>query len=85
MQQGNVLKNIVVIVALSIAVAVGLNCLILLMNLAQYSARYQGAATTLWAPPLWQQILYSVLLIPVVEEVMFRRIAFRILRKWIRC
>jgi membrane protease YdiL (CAAX protease family) len=38
----------------------------------------------LWAPPIWQQIVYSVLFIPVVEEVLFRRIVFRILRRWIR-
>ncbi len=84
MQQGNILKNIVVIAILSIAVAVGLNCLLLVVDLAQYSERYQEAAMTLWAPPVWQQILYSVILIPVVEEVMFRRIVFRILRRWIR-
>ncbi len=84
MQQGNILKNIVVIAMLSIAVAVGLNCLLLVVDLAQYSERYQEAAMTLWEPPVWQQILYSVILIPVVEEVMFRRIIFRILRRWIR-
>ena len=84
MQQGNLLKHIVVIVTLSIAVAVGLNCLILVADLAQYSQRYQEAAMTLWAPPIWQQILYSVILIPVLEEVIFRGIVFRILRRWIQ-
>lgn len=83
MQRGNVLKNIVAMVVLSIAVAVGLNCLLLIVNLAQYSKRYQEAAMTLWAPPIWQQMLYSVMLIPIVEEVIFRRIAFCILRKWL--
>ena len=84
MQQGNILNNIVVIAILSIAVAVGLNCLLLVVDLAQYSEKYQEAAMTLWAPPVWQQVLYSVILIPVVEEVLFRRIVFRILRRWIR-
>lgn len=83
MQKGNVLKSIVVIMLLSIAVAVGLNSLLLIVNLAQYSERYQEAAMTLWAPPIWQQMLYSIMLIPVVEEVIFRCIVFRILRKWV--
>lgn len=83
MQRGNVLKNIVAMIVLSVAVAIGLNCLLLVVNLAQYSERYQEAAMTLWAPPIWQQMLYSVILIPVVEEVIFRWIVFRILRKWV--
>lgn len=83
MQRGNVLKNIVAMLVLSVTVAVGLNCLLLIVNLAQYSERYQEAAMTLWAPPIWQQMLYSVILIPVVEEVIFRRIVFCVLRKWV--
>lgn len=83
MQSGNMLKNIIAILVLSAAVAVGLNCLLLIVNLAQYSERYQEAAITLWAPPIWQQMLYSIMLIPIVEEVIFRRIVFRTLRKWV--
>ena len=83
MQRRNELKELVAITVLSVAVAVGLNCLLLFINLAKYSERYQEAAALLFAPPFWEQILYYGILIPIVEELIFRGVLFRILRKWI--
>lgn len=83
MQKRNVLKDFGIVTIVSIILAVGLNCLLLLINLPQYSERYQEANLLLWAPPLWQQILYNAILIPIFEEAVFRGLLFRVLRKWI--
>lgn len=83
MQKRNVLKNLGMIVMLSVAVAVGLNCLLLSVDMAQYSERYKETAAILYSPPFGQQILYSGILIPIVEEFLFRGLVFRVLRKWL--
>lgn len=83
MQRRNVLKNMGLIAILSAAVAIGLNCLLLGVDLAQYSERYQEATVVLYSPPFMQQILYSGILIPIVEELLFRGFLFRVLRKWV--
>lgn len=83
MQKRNVLKNLGMIVILSVAVAVGLNCLLLFIDMAQYSESYREAAAILYSPPFGQQILYSGILIPIVEELLFRGGIFRVLRKWL--
>ena len=83
MQKRNVIKNVCLIVILSIAVAVGLNCLLLFADIAQYSERYQEATVVLYSPPFIQQILYSGILIPILEELLFRGLMFRLLRRWI--
>jgi len=80
-QRRNVLKNLEIIIFLSIAVAVGLNCLLLSADLVQYSERYQEATVILYSPPFMQQILYSGILIPILEEGLFRGGLFRVLRR----
>lgn len=82
MGKGTRLKESLLIIVISAAVATGLNVLLLSLNLAQYSSRYQEAAELLWEPPIWQQILYNGMLIPIFEELIFRGILFRVLRKW---
>lgn len=83
MQKKNVLKHVSLVVLLSVSVSIGLNILLLLVNLPQYSERYQEASAILYAPPFWKQLLTSGLLIPIVEEVLFRRFGFRLLRRWL--
>lgn len=83
MQKRDVLKHVGIVTILSICVSVGLNILLLLINLPHYSERYQEGTVILYAPPFWQQIITSGLLIPIVEEVLFRGIGFRLLRRWI--
>lgn len=83
MQKRNVIKHFGIVVVLSVAVAVGLNNLLMLINLAQYSKRYQEAAEILYSPSIAEQILYSGILAPILEEVLFRGLLFRVLRKWI--
>ena len=82
MQKRDVLKHVGIVAILSICLSVGLNILLLLINLPQYSERYQEASAILYTPPFWQQLLSSGLLIPIVEEVVFRGILFRLLRRW---
>ncbi len=83
MQKRDVLRHVGIVTILSICLSVGLNILLLLMNLPQYSERYQEASAILYTPPVWQQLLSSGLLIPVVEEIVFRGIGFRLFRRWI--
>ena len=66
-----------------IALAIGLNNIILLLDIPKYSRAYQEAAEVLYAPSFGKQILYTGLMIPVIEELLFRGLAFRILRKWV--
>ena len=66
----------------SAVLAVGLNFLLLWFDLPKYSPAYQEALKVLYAPPFWQQIFYSGLLIPVLEELFFRGLVFRLSRKW---
>ena len=82
MQKRDVLKHVGIVAILSICLSVGLNILLLLINLPQYSELYQEASAILYTPPFWQQLLSSGLLIPIVEEVVFRGIVFRLLRRW---
>lgn len=81
MQKRNVLRSVGIVAMLSISVAVLLNVLLLQINLPQYSERYQAASEILYSPPFWKQVLTSGLLIPIIEEFLFRGIVFRLLRK----
>lgn len=83
MQKRNVLKNFGIVTVLSVAVAIGLNNLLMLIDLAQYSPRYQETAEILYTPSFGQQILYSGILIPILEEWLFRGLLFRVVRKWL--
>lgn len=83
MQKRNVLKDFGIVTVLSVVVAILLNMLLLLINLPQYSERYQEAVKILYAPSLVEQILYSGILIPILEELIFRGLLFRLLRKWV--
>lgn len=83
MQKRDVLRHAGIVILISIFVSVGLNLLLLLINLPQYSERYQEVTVMLYTPPFWQQLLSSGLLIPIVEELLFRGGVFRVFRKWI--
>lgn len=69
------------IVVLGVAVTVGLNNLLTVINLAKYSEAYQKAAEVLYAPSFGIQILSIGILVPIIEELVFRGIIYRLLRK----
>lgn len=83
MQKRDVLRHVGFVAILSMSISVLLNILLLRINLPQYSERYQEVSVMLYSPPFWQQLLTSGLLIPIMEEVIFRGISFRLLRRWI--
>ena len=83
MQKGIALKQYGILIVLSIVTAIGLNNVLMLLNLAKYSPRYQEAANILYAPPFIQQVLYTGILMPMLEELLFRGLVFRVLKKWI--
>ena len=83
MQKRIALKQYGLIVILSIVTAIGLNNIIMLFDLARYSERYQEAARALYAPTFAWQILYTGILMPILEELVFRGLVYRTLRRWI--
>lgn len=76
-------KRAWLIILISIAIAIGLNNILFVTNLAAYSPGYQEAAEKLYAPSFGMQIVYTVLLAPIIEEFVFRGLIFKVLRKWI--
>ena len=83
MQKREVLKYICGILLASISLVIGLNNILQMLNIAQYSKAYQEAAETIYAMSFWNQIWSTGLLIPILEELLFRGMAFRLLRRWI--
>jgi len=83
MQKRDVLRHVAIVVILSASISVLLNILLLRIDLPQYSERYQEVSVMLYSPPFWQQLLTSGLLIPILEELIFRGIGFQLLRRWI--
>lgn len=75
----NVGKTICAIV-MSIAVAVGLNNILLLINIAEFSESYQKSAELLYAPSLPVQLLCLGIIYPIMEELLFRGLLFRRIR-----
>lgn len=69
------------IFGISIPFSLGLNNLILFLNLAQYSEAYQEAAESFYEPSLVIQILCLGIVSPIVEELIFRGLIFKRLRR----
>ena len=81
MQERDVLKGFGYILILSVVIAVVLNVILLSFDLAQFSPKYREAAEALYSVPALELILYSGIAMPILEEVVFRSILFRMLRK----
>ena len=77
------LKHYWMIIIISIATAIGLNNILLLIDLAKYSEAYQKAAEILYSPSFAEQILVSGIVVPIIEELVFRGLLFKVLRKWV--
>lgn len=83
MQKRIPLSRYCIIPIISIALMIGLNNILLVVDIAKYSEAYRQAAEALYAPSLAVRILYSGMLIPIIEEVLFRKLVFGFMRK--RC
>ncbi len=66
---------------MSIAVSIGLNNILLLANVAEFSESYQESAELLYAPSFPVQIVCLGIIYPVMEELLFRGLIFRRIRK----
>ena len=81
MQRRVSLKTYFVIVLLSVAVAIALNNILLVMHLDKYSQTYEKTQDVLYSRPLGMQLLYLGVCIPIVEEFLFRKLLYGFLRK----
>ena len=69
------------IVGISIPFALGLNNLILFLDLAKYSEAYQEAAGTFYAPSYLIQLICLGIISPIVEELIFRGLIYKRMRR----
>lgn len=81
MQKRIPLSRYCIIPIVSIALMIGLNNILLVMDIAQYSEAYRQAADVLYAPSLAVRILYSGITMPILEELIFRGFLFRFIRR----
>ena len=68
-------------VVMSVAVAVALNNILLLANIAEFSESYQESAEMLYSPSFPVQILCLGIIYPIMEELLFRGLIFRRVRQ----
>lgn len=68
------------IVGISLPFALAANNIIMLSNLAAYSEAYQETAEVLYTPSLLIQILCLGIVIPIMEELIFRGLIYRRVR-----
>ena len=76
-------REYIIILVLSISLAIGLNNVLLLLHLEQYSKAYQEAVKALYSPGLLEQIFVTCISVPIIEELLFRGVVFKVLRRWI--
>ena len=65
---------------MSVAFTVGLNNILLLTNIAEYSDAYQESAELLYMPSLGVQLLCLGVIYPVMEELIFRGVVYKRMR-----
>lgn len=75
------LSKYFLIAGISIPAAVGLNNILTLSNLAEYSVSYQETAEALYTPTLWVQILCLGIIVPITEEYVFRGLIYKRIRR----
>lgn len=65
---------------LGLGLCLTLNIALNLSGLSQYFTGFEEVSARLYMPPFWQQLLATVLIIPLGEEMVFRALMFRGLR-----
>lgn len=71
------LMKYVYVVGISIAFAIAFNNVLMLSNLAEYSTAYQEAAESMYSVSLPVQIVCLGIIIPIMEELIFRGVIFQ--------
>lgn len=70
-------EKYILVAGISIPLAIGLNNILILSNIGAQSEAYQQATAILYSPPFPMQLLCVGIVIPVVEEMMFRGLIYR--------
>lgn len=76
------LSKYILVAGISIPVSLGLNNILTLSNLAAYSEAYQETAQALYTPSLPVQILCVGIIIPIMEEYIFRGVIYKRMRRY---
>lgn len=69
------------VVGVSIPFAIGLNNILMLSNITELSRTYQESAQILYAPPFPIQIICVGIIIPIMEELIFRGLIYKRVRE----
>lgn len=67
----------IMVIGISLPFALGLNNILLLSNLAEISEAFQEATEVLYSPSLSVQIVCLGIIIPIMEEFIFRGLIFK--------
>ena len=73
--------NYAKVILMSLGMAVVLNNFIIIGNLSSYSDSYESTVESLYAVPLWMQVIGLVVVMPLCEELIFRGIMFKRMRE----
>ena len=77
------MSKYILVAGISIPFSIGLNNILTLSNLAAYSEAYQEAAEALYAPSLPVQIVCVGVIIPIMEEYIFRGLIYKRMRRYV--
>lgn len=75
------LSKYALVVGISIPFALGLNNIMLFLDLAKYSETYQEVTETFYTPSYLTQIICLGMITPIVEELIFRGLIFKRMRR----
>ncbi len=70
-------QKYIYIIGISIPFSLGLNNLILLSRIADYSTTYQETAQVLYEPSIWVQLICLGILVPIAEEYVYRGLMYQ--------
>ena len=76
------LWSYVAVILMSVALCLGINNLFFISNLASLSSAYEETMAALYSPSMGVQIVCLGILVPVCEEMVFRGLMYKRLRKY---
>lgn len=76
------IRTLLLIILLGIALSHGLNLLISLFNTGTLAESYAEAETALYSDSIWMVIIRTVIIAPIMEELLFRGLMFRRIKEY---
>lgn len=76
-------KEYIEILLLAVCCCIGVNNLVLLSGVTRQSATYQATAELIYESPIWVQILGLAILVPVMEELVYRGLLYKRMRSYL--